>query len=59
LNYDGSITEMRFAENSVGDLLGYVCQKAVMDSEPFERFPSDMRAKLGNYADVQFTFYYY
>lgn len=59
LNYDGSITEMRFAENTVGDLLGYVCQKAVMDSEPFERFPSDMRAKLGNYADVQFTFYYY
>jgi len=59
LNYDGSITEMRFSENTVGDLLGYVCQKAVMDSEPFERFPSDMRAKLGNFADVQFTFYYY
>ncbi len=59
LNYDGSISEMRFEENTVGDLLGYVCQKAVMDSEPFERFPSDMRAKLGNYADVQFTFYYY
>jgi outer membrane biosynthesis protein TonB len=59
LNYDGSISEMRFAENTVGDLLGYVCQKAVLDSEPFERFPSDMRAKLGNFADVQFTFYYY
>jgi len=59
LNYDGSISEMRFSENTVGDLLGYVCQKAVMDSEPFERFPSDMRAKLGNFADVQFTFYYY
>ena len=59
LNYDGTISEMKFADNTVGDLLGYVCQKAVMDSEPFERFPSDMRAKLGNYADVQFTFYYY
>jgi len=59
LNYDGSITEMRFSENTVGDLLGYVCQKAIIDSQPFERFPSDMRAKLGNYADVQFTFYYY
>lgn len=58
LNYDGSISEMRFAENTVGDLLGYVCQKAVLDSEPFERFPSDMRAKLGNFVDVQFTFYY-
>jgi len=31
----------------------------VTDAEPFERFPSDMRLKLGNYADVQFTFYYY
>ncbi len=59
LNYDGSISEMKFSENTVGDLLGYVCQKAVMDSEPFERFPSDMRAKLGNYANVQFTFDYY
>jgi len=59
LNYDGSISDMRFAENTVGDLLGYVCEKAVTDAEPFERFPSDMRLKLGNYADVQFTFYYY
>lgn len=59
LNYDGSISDMRFSENTVGELLGYVCQKAVMDGAPFERFPSDMRAKLGNYADVQFTFYYY
>jgi len=58
LNYDGSITEMKIAENTVGDLLGYVCQKAVTDAEPFERFPSDMRRKLGDYADVQFTFYY-
>jgi len=59
LNYDGSVSEMKFSENTVGDLLGYVCQKAITDSEPFERFPSDMRAKLGNFADVQFTFYYY
>jgi hypothetical protein len=59
LNYDGSVSDMKFAENTVGDLLGYVCQKAVTDAEPFERFPSDMRLKLGNYADVQFTFYYY
>ncbi|MGA3283981.1 MAG: hypothetical protein ABSD57_05950 [Verrucomicrobiota bacterium] len=58
LNYDGSISDMSFAENTVGELLGYVCEKAVTDAEPFERFPSDMRLKLGNYCDVQFTFYY-
>jgi hypothetical protein len=59
LNYDGSISDMKFTGNTAGDLLGYVCQKAVLDTEPFERFPSDMRLKLGDYADVQFTFYYY
>ena len=59
LNYDGTITGMQVVENDVGDLLGYVCQKAVMDPAPFERFPSDMRHKLGNYATIRFAFYYY
>lgn len=59
LNSDGSITQMRFAENTVGDLLGYVCEKAVLDGAPYERWTEDMRLKLGDYADVQFTFDYY
>jgi hypothetical protein len=59
LNYDGSITQMRFAENTVGDLLGYVCEKAVLDGAPYERWSEDMRLKLGDYSDVQFTFDYY
>ncbi len=58
LNYDGSISDMRIAENTVGDLLGYVCQKAVLDNAPFERWPTNMRLELGDYCDVQFTFYY-
>ena len=58
LNCDGSISEMTIAENTVGDLLGYVCQKAVLDNAPFERWPSNMRLELGEYCDVQFTFYY-
>jgi hypothetical protein len=28
LNYDGTVTDMK-SQNTVGDLLGYVCQKAV------------------------------
>ncbi len=59
LNYDGSITQMRFADNTVGDLLGYVCEKAVLDGAPYERWTEDMRLKLGDYTDVQFTFDYY
>jgi hypothetical protein len=58
LNCDGSISDMRFADNTVGDLLGYVCQKAVLDNAPFERWPSNMRLELGDYCDVQFTFRY-
>ena len=59
LNYDGSVSQVRFAENSVGDLLGYVCEKAVLDGAPYERWTEDMRLKLGDYSDVEFTFDYY
>ena len=59
LNYDGTITDMKVVENGVGDLLGYVCQKAVLDPAPFARFPSDMRRKLGDSTSIQFAFYYY
>jgi hypothetical protein len=58
LNYDGSISQMRFAENDVGDLLGYVCEKAILDGAPYERWSEDMRLKLGDSRDVQFTFDY-
>ncbi|HEV2330888.1 MAG TPA: hypothetical protein VGY56_19075 [Verrucomicrobiae bacterium] len=59
LNYDGSISQMQVAENTVGELLGYVCEKAVLDGAPYERWTEDMRLKLGDYTDVQFTFDYY
>jgi len=60
INYDGSITDMQQLENTVGDLLGYVCQKAISDPAPFEAWPSDMRRMVGaNFREVTFTFYYY
>jgi hypothetical protein len=59
LNYDGTISDMKVVDNSVGDLLGYVCQKAVQDPAPFERFPSDMRRKLGDFSSIRIAFYYY
>jgi hypothetical protein len=59
LNEDGSISQMRFADNSVGDLLGYVCEKAVLDGAPYERWTEDMRLKLGDHIDVIYTFGYY
>ena len=60
LNYDGSITDMQVLENTVGDVLGYVCQKAVTDPAPFAPWPADMRRIIGeNYREITFTFYYY
>jgi periplasmic protein TonB len=60
LNYDGSITDIELLENNVGDLLGYVCQKAIEDPAPFAPWPSDMRRMVGeNYREITLTFYYY
>jgi hypothetical protein len=60
LNYDGSITDMKILDNNVGDLLAYVCQKAVTDPAPYAPWPNDMREMIGkNYREITFTFYYY
>jgi hypothetical protein len=60
LNYDGTISEMTVLQNTVGDLLGYVCQEAVTDPAPYETWPSDMRRMIGaNFREITFTFYYY
>ena len=60
LNYDGSIADMKVLGNTVGDVLGYVCQKAVTDPAPFAPWPGEMRRIIGeNYREITFTFYYY
>jgi len=58
LHYDGRITDMTVAENTAGEVLGYVCQKAVLDPAPFGVWPSDMRRLLGESRGIQFTFFY-
>jgi hypothetical protein len=58
LNYDGRISDMKMEETNVGETLAYVCQLAVTDPAPYLKFPSDMRHELGNYRDIQFTFFY-
>jgi len=60
LNYDGTVTEMQVLDNSVGELLGYVCREAISDPAPFAAWPSDMRRMVGeNYREITFTFLYY
>ncbi len=60
LTYDGRIIEMRVAGNEVGEMLGLLCQRAILDPAPYAPWPADMRRLIGgNYRDVTFTFYYY
>jgi hypothetical protein len=60
LNYDGTVSDMEVLENTVGELLCYVCQKAITDPSPYAPWPSDMRRMVGgNYREIVFTFYYY
>jgi outer membrane biosynthesis protein TonB len=59
LHYDGRVTDVNMAENTAGEVLGLLCQKAVQDPAPFAVWPSDMRRTLGDIRNIQFTFYYY
>jgi outer membrane biosynthesis protein TonB len=57
---DGTITESKINGNTVGDLLGYVCQEAIEQAAPFGKWPPDMRRMIGaNFREITFTFYYY
>ena len=59
LTWDGRIADMRIADSEVNEMLGWLCQRAVLDPAPYARFPADMRRMLRNdYRDVRFTFYY-
>ena len=60
LKADGSVTEMHTLENTVGEMLGYVCQSAVEEAAPFAKWPADMQRMISaNFREITFTFYYY
>jgi hypothetical protein len=60
LHPDGTVTESKISGNTVGDLLGYVCQQAIEQAAPFGKWPPDMRRMIGaNFREITFTFYYY
>ena len=59
LRADGTVYNLRRSENSVGELLALYCEKAILDSTPFEPFPERFRLLLGNRPrEGSFTFYY-
>ena len=59
LNYDGRITDMKVVQTTVGEMLGLLCQKAVLDPAPYNRWPPDMRLMVDkDYREIRFTFFY-
>lgn len=59
LHDDGRITDVLLLENTVGELLGVLCERAIRDPAPFAPWPADLRRLVGaNYREVKFTFYY-
>ena len=57
---DGRVAELRVAEAEVTGVAIELCKRALLDSAPFEPWPSPMREifPMGR-RDVRFTFYYY
>ncbi len=60
LHSDGRITDMKMVENTVSELLEILCEKAVLDPTPYDKWPSDMRRMIGtDTREITFTFYYW
>ena len=59
LNYDGRITDMKVLENDAGEISGLLCQKAILDPAPYDKWPREMRLTFDkDYREIKFTFYY-
>lgn len=57
--YDGTVSEMKVAETTVGEVLALLCIRAVREPAPYEKWPSDMRLLWSSgFREVRFTFYY-
>jgi len=59
LHYDGRITDLAIVESTVGDMLALMCQKAIFDPAPYDKWSQEMRQTADkDYRDIVFTFYY-
>ncbi len=59
LYFDGRIADMKVNGNEVGEMLGLLCQRAILDPAPYAKWPSDMRLlNKDPFRLITFTFYY-
>ncbi len=60
LHSDGRVSDMQVLGATVDDLLSIICQRAILDNSPYDRWPTAMRNEIGaDFRDVTFTFFYY
>lgn len=56
---DGTVRNLERKANSAGEILALYCEKAIVDSAPFDPFPTSLRLLVGaEPREVNFTFYY-
>lgn len=56
---NGTVRDVRTADEDVGEFLAYLCQSAIISPAPYLKWPAEVRAAVGkDYRDVRFTFFY-
>jgi outer membrane biosynthesis protein TonB len=59
LNSDGRITDLNIQSNNTGEIYGMICQRAILDPAPYQKWPPEMLRVIGsNTREIRFTFYY-
>jgi hypothetical protein len=59
LHDDGTVHDVKRAQNQAGEILALFCEKAILESQPFEPLPDNLRTLIGkDPREVNFTFYY-
>jgi hypothetical protein len=56
---DGQVQNLKISENTAGQILALFCEKAIIESGPFDSLPDNLRALVGKEPrEASFTFYY-
>ncbi|HUJ11914.1 MAG TPA: hypothetical protein VL171_18035 [Verrucomicrobiae bacterium] len=56
---DGQVQNLEITDNTAGQILALFCEKAIIESGPFDPLPDNLRALVGKEPrEASFTFYY-
>jgi len=56
---DGQVQNWKVSDNTAGEILSLFCEKAIIESGPFDPLPDELRALIGKEPrEISFTFYY-